>query len=164
MKSHRVSATVLVNAPSQQVYALLADYQHGHPSILPKQYFPLIVVERGGIGAGTHINFQMRALGTTQTFRGQITEPEPGRVLVETSRLAGDPSQISTTTFTVDPLDGGQSTQLTITTDLLVANRIAGFFTTLFLRRIYAKELALIQASPELNSPSADLSRSKNVA
>ena len=56
-------------------------------------------MEQGGIGAGTVIRFQMSALGQKRTLRAEITEPEPGRVLVETYL----DSNGAVTTFTVDP-------------------------------------------------------------
>ena len=55
-------------------------------------------MEQGGYGAGTVIRCSIRVMGRTQTFRASITEPEPGRVLVET-----DLTMPSVTTFTVDP-------------------------------------------------------------
>jgi len=149
MKTQQVSASSIINAPARQVYTLLADYQDGHPHILPKQYFSSLEVERGGVGAGTVIRFQMRAPGMTRTFLADITEPEPGRVLVESNRVETDPAVQSVTTFIVDPINGGQQTQVTISTALSVANWLEGLFTTMFLRRVYAQELKQIAAFAE---------------
>jgi hypothetical protein len=149
VKTQHVSASAIINAPARQVYMILADYHDGHPRILPKQYFSLLEVERGGVGAGTVIRFQMRAPGMTRTFLADITEPEPGRVLVESNRVETDPASRSVTTFTVDPIHGGQQAQVTISTALSVANWLEGFFTEMFLRRVYAQELKQIAALAE---------------
>src|ERR1700728_1331783 len=78
-----VSASAVVPARRERVYSLIANYNDGHPRILPKQ-FSNLTVEQGGVGAGTVIRFQMSVLGKKETLRAAITEPEPGRVLVET--------------------------------------------------------------------------------
>jgi hypothetical protein len=150
MESHRVTASALIKAPTEQVYAILADYHDGHPHILPKPYFSSLEVEQGGIGAGTLIRVQMRVLGKTQTFRAVITEPEPGRVLVETILTSG-----IVTTFTVHPVEEGQHprAQARITTELKPRGGVPGllerFLTTLLLRRIYTQELKLLAALAE---------------
>jgi len=50
----------------------------------PKKYFLSMEVEEGGVGSGTIVNFTMRLLGQTQALHSIITEPETGRLLVET--------------------------------------------------------------------------------
>jgi len=77
-------AARLVHSTPERVYTTIADYRNRHARILPEEFSGL-TVERGGIGDGTIIRFQMRVFGRTQTFRAAITEPEPGRVLVETN-------------------------------------------------------------------------------
>ncbi len=141
MKTQQVSASAIINAPARQVYTILADYHDGHPRILPRQHFSALEVKQGGIGAGTALRFQMSASGTTRTFLADVTEPEPGRVLVESNRLESDPASQSVTTFTVDPIKGEQQAQVTISTALTVSNWLEGLFTSMFLRRIYAPEL-----------------------
>ena len=99
------------------------------------------MVEQGGIGAGTVIRFQMSVLGKKQTFRASVTEPEPGRVLVETY-LDGNGA---VTTFTVDPGTAPADSRVTISTELPVRRGVAGWIerkvSTLLLRPIYRKEL-----------------------
>src|SRR5579885_1306861 len=102
MPRHTVAATAVIDAPAPAAYAVIADYRDGHPHILPRPPFVSLDVEEGGVGAGTVIRFRMRMLGTTREMRATVTEPEPGRVLVE-SDAAGD----VVTTFTVDPVGGG---------------------------------------------------------
>src|SRR5262249_3682655 len=99
-RPHTVSASALIAADPKRLYHILSDYRTGHPRILPRE-FGDIVVERGGTGDGTVIRFQMRILGKTQTFRAAISEPEPGRVLMETDLETNH----AVTTFTVDPAD-----------------------------------------------------------
>jgi len=113
MKSYQVTESALINAPAKLVYNIIADYHNGHPYILPKPYFLNLEVEQGGVGEGTVIRFQMQVLGKTETFRAVVTEPEPGRVLVESNLLQG-----SVTTFTVDPVEGGRYAQVTFSTEL----------------------------------------------
>ena len=140
MATHRVSATRVIPASAARVYDLLADYREGHPSILPKSYFISHTVEQGGRGTGTVVSFQMKLMGRTQSFRSAITEPEPGRILVETVLSTG-----AVTTFTVEPRQDGQSAEVTISTDTKVhdgiAGKVEGWMTTRLLRPIYVKEL-----------------------
>jgi hypothetical protein len=140
-----VSATALLNAPPHRVYETIANYHTGHPRILPKQFSGL-TVERGGVGAGTVISFQVKALGRTDTYRAEITEPEPGRVLVEKNVLGTD----SVTTFTVDPGSQPNESVVTIRTELTVRRGLAGaierFITPRVLRPMYAEELRLLEA------------------
>ena len=145
MATHQVSASRHIQAAARKVYDLIADYRHGHPRILPKPYFRSLNVEQGGYGAGTIINFQMQLMGRTQSFRSTITEPEPGRILVETDMNTG-----AITTFTVDPLSDGQEALVTITTTTMVpdglAGKIQGWLTTQLLRPVYEKELDQLAA------------------
>lgn len=145
MTQHTISASALIPAPPDQVYTIIADYRDGHPHILPKPHFVGLAVEQGGIGTGTVIRFQMRLLGRIQTFRATITEPEPGRVLVETDLQTG-----ATTTFTVDARDGAQQSAVTITTTMTVREgllgRLEAWLSTRLLRPIYVRELAQLAA------------------
>jgi hypothetical protein len=112
-----------------------------HPRIVPPEYFRRIEVIEGGVGAGTRTRVTMRVLGRTREFEHIITEPEPGRVLVE-----ADVDGSSTTSFIVDGGDGTDSTRLTISTELVSRSGVAGalerVLSSTLLRRIYRKELA----------------------
>lgn len=145
MAPHRISASALIHAPAAKVYNIIADYHNGHPYILPEPYFASLTVEQGGVGAGTVISFQMRLMGKLQTFHAAITEPEPGRVLVETNTDAG-----AVTSFTVDPRNDGQHAYVTITTDMKIPDglfgAVQGWLTTRLLRPVYVKELAQLAA------------------
>jgi len=150
VKRYRVHASALVRAPARRVYAILADYRDAHPRILPRRYFRALEVERGGVGAGTVFRLTMRVLGRTETSRAEVTEPEPGRVLME-AVVGGGP----VTTFTVTPAGAqGRESQVTISTELptragpLLAP-LERLVTGLVLRRVYAEELAMLAAYAE---------------
>ena len=140
MAKHDVSVSALIPVSAQNVYDLIANYRNGHPRILPKPYFLALHVEQGGYGAGTVINFQMKIMGKVQSFHSIITEPEPGRVLVETDLKSG-----AMTTFTVELRADGRHAFVTITTITDVPDgifgKIQGWLTTQLLRPIYLKEL-----------------------
>jgi hypothetical protein len=138
-KSFTVKASARMTAPADVVYSIIADYRNGHPQILPKQYFEWLEVEQGGHGEGTVIRFQMRVLRQTRVLRAVVTEPEPGRVLVETDTGGDGP----VTTFTVEPEESGS--HVTFSTELTSARGPLGllerFVLKRVLRRIYAREL-----------------------
>lgn len=81
MGQFKVKAAAILDARPEDVYATIADYHEGHPSILPKESLYDLRVEQGGYGAGTVVRFKARALGVEQTFHHRVSEPEPGRVL-----------------------------------------------------------------------------------
>jgi glucose/arabinose dehydrogenase len=86
----------------------------------------------------------MRVLGRLQSFRSVVTEPEPGRVLVETN----DNGYV--TTFTVEPRADGQQAYVTITTEMAGRKGVLGAlerrFVTRLLRPVYVKELDQLAA------------------
>src|SRR5262245_35865612 len=105
MPKHHVSASALIAGPSDRVYSTIADYKNGHPGILPKPHFVSLSVEKGGIGEGTVISCEMKLMGRTRSFRAIISEPDPGRILVESvldNRMV--------TTFTVERRDSNRQT------------------------------------------------------
>jgi hypothetical protein len=138
-----ISASALIHAPASRVYAILADYERHHPRILPRDFFRKLEVESGGIGAGTRTRIEMRVLGSTRIVRHVISEPEPGRVLVET-----DLDGASITTFTVDPVDDGEACNVAIDTELrsrpALLGRVERWIAARILPRIYRQELALL--------------------
>jgi len=93
------AAERLLDAPADLVYHCLRDYathhRHQPEGFLPPAFTRLDVL-RGGLGAGTRIRFTTRLGGRSVTRTQDVSEPEPGRVLVE----AGDGER---STFTVEP-------------------------------------------------------------
>jgi ribosome-associated toxin RatA of RatAB toxin-antitoxin module len=137
-----VSASARVPAPAATVYDLIADYKQGHPRILPPQYFEGLDVLEGGGGAGTRIRYTMKAFGTRETSHARVTEPEPGRVLVESVE-----ERPVTTTFTVEAMPD-DTTRVTFATEYRTQG-LRGWFESLmvpgYLRKVYAAELALLE-------------------
>lgn len=129
----------IIDAPPDVIYAIFSDYQHGHPAILPKQYFKALNVEQGGRGAGTVVSGSVKVYGTDYPFHLSVTEPEPGRVLVET-----DIETQQVTRFSLEPLTYGR-TRVTIASDFPVSPGFAGLMERLVkpavTRRIYKAEL-----------------------
>jgi uncharacterized protein YndB with AHSA1/START domain len=142
MPRHSVSAAGEIDADPDVVYRVIADYQRHHGNILPPA-FSNLVVEEGGIGAGTRVSFDLRLGGATKHFTGVITEPEAGRRLVETYR-----AQKTETTFTIEPF--GNGCIVTITTEFETHGGVVGmiqrWLVSRLLRPLYADELSRLDA------------------
>jgi hypothetical protein len=143
MPQINVAARALIDAPAETVYAVVADYHHGHPRILPPKYFTFLEVEEGGVGEGTVIRFGMRSFGKTRIARARVTEPEPGRRLVETML---DGTGI-VTHFVVRPRDDGRRAEVTFVTRWSTPG-LRGWVEQMIappmLRRIYTEELEIL--------------------
>lgn len=139
-----LSAAADIDAPPHVLYDIIADYRVNHPRILPRPPFESLNVEQGGTGAGTVIRVGIRLLGRLQTYRANVTEPEPGRVLVETNENG------YATSFTVDPRADGSSARVTIATRLSGRGGVIGAlerrFVTWLLRPVYIRELENLAA------------------
>jgi hypothetical protein len=138
--TRRISVSRQIAAAPPAIYSVIADYHDGHRRIVPPRAFNWLAVDKGGTGAGTELRFAMRVFGATRIARGVVSEPEPGRVLVESYPESGD-----VTTFIVDAQAGIGTSTVTITTDLQVrgglAGRLQGFLAERFLRPLYVEEL-----------------------
>ncbi len=113
-----------------------------HSDFLPPAYSDFQVVE-GGVGAGSVTSFAVTAGGRTRTYRMNVTEPVPGRTLLES-----DANSSLVTTFTVEPQ--GTRSLVRIHTSWDGAGGIGGFFEKTFapgaMRRIYLDELDRLNA------------------
>jgi Polyketide cyclase / dehydrase and lipid transport len=139
MPEIRASLSRSIPAPPEAVYRILADYHEGHPGILPRPPFGDLVVEQGGVGAGTVIRFDMTSFGQRRTSRAEITEPEPG-ILVETA-----PENGLATTFTVAPSGTGCVVTIdTVWTTPGLRGWIERLMAPSYLRKVYAAELELL--------------------
>jgi hypothetical protein len=151
----QVQASEMIDARPEAVYALLSDYKVGHPAILPKPYFTGLTVEKGGQGEGTIVITRLKVMGQEFVYRQAVTEPEPGRVLVETDTETGQFSS-----FTFEPVNGGKQTHLTIYSEFPDKAGFAGWMERLMqpliVGRIYRQELrniaAYFQSDPHLKS------------
>lgn len=158
-------AVDILNARPEDVYATIADYHVGHPSILPNKNLYGLQVEQGGYGADTIIRFKARILGVEQSFHHRVSEPEPGRVLVEQDIQAG---QNVTTTFTVTPLENGQKSQVEIKTTMNASPGFKGLVESLVVplanAPIYRKELKLLESVAQRRAGQSNASGAREVA
>ena len=144
MPPYTIDAHARISAPASTTYGVIADYHVGHPAIVPPRAFGPLIVEEGGTGAGTRIRFTMKALGQERTVRGIVTEPEPGRLLVETYPDSG-----VVTSFRVEAA-GTDACDVTISSTLPSPGGLRGvverWFTRAFLRGLYQEELGRLDA------------------
>jgi len=130
-----------VPASAAAVYALLADYQDGHPRILPPAFSDYTVLQ-GGTGAGTVIRFALKLAGRRQVTEARVDEPEPGRVLSEAY-----PDRGTVTRFIVDPV--GDQSQVRIETSWEASRGLTGLIERLVVPRVFrtlfTEELDLIE-------------------
>jgi hypothetical protein len=129
-----VEASDVIEARPEDVYAVIADYRAGHPAIVPKPYFSDWIVEKGGRGAGTIIRANVMVFGRVTPLHSLVSEPEPGRVLVETDIETGQ-----YTTFTIERLNAGNQSRVTIASEFPRPAGFTGFMTALTLPRITRK-------------------------
>ena len=141
MAKVEASAERVIDAPADEVYSYLAD-MHAHQRFLPPAYSDF-QIEEGGVGEGTVTRFKITAGGRVRDYRMRVTEPTPGRTLVET-----DTGSSLVTTFTVEPRDA--KSLVRIATNWDGAAGIGGFFERAFapraLHRIYLDELERLNA------------------
>ncbi len=144
-RTHDVSVTRRIEAPAARVYGIFADYREAHPRILPPRFFSDLEVEEGGYGAGTRLVVRMKFGGRTRSMRGIVTEPEPGRRLVETY-----PEDQTETSFVVNPRPVEGACTVTISTTLPRRRGPLGWIerrvVLRLLRRMYAEELERVAA------------------
>ena len=138
-----VSAERAIDAPATTVYGFIADMREHHPRFLPPA-FSDFQVESGGVGAGTIIRFTVTAGGRSRQYRTVVTEPEPGRVMIES-----DTTSSTVTTTTVTPRDDN-TCLVRFSTTWDGAGGVGGIFERIFaprvMRGIYADELERLNA------------------
>lgn len=138
-----VEESAMIPAPASEVYALLRNYQpEGHPSILPKRYFTDLRIVKGGVGAGTIIDVDMKNGGRTTTMRLEVTEPQPGKLLAEEDKSMG-----ILTHFIFEDIGDGSS-KLTFKTWFRRKPGFRGWVEKLIVpgvtRKVYREELGLV--------------------
>lgn len=156
MKQIFAQAEAILSARPKAIYDAIADYEHGHPNIIPPESFSDLRVEQGGYGAGTIIRFKVKALGIVTEMHARISEPEPGRVLVEQDI---DATRNVVTTFTVIPLEDNQQARVIISTTMNASPGLAGLVERILIPRIngriYRKELRLLEAFAQKSTVAA---------
>jgi Polyketide cyclase / dehydrase and lipid transport len=135
MNQIHAEVSKVIEAPPEAVYAVIADYNESHPAILPKHVFSGLVVEQGGVGAGTVVRVTMAAL--VQELQVTVSEPEPGRVLIESGSGL-------TTTFAVEPVGAGRSSKVTITADAAPSPGLKGWIEKVVTQALLLDELRLL--------------------
>jgi len=144
-RTYDVAVTRHIEASAGRVYAVFADYREAHPKILPPRFFAGLEVEAGGSGAGTRLIVRTKVAGRVRTMRGIVTEPAPGRRLVETY-----PDAQVETSFLVEPRPGENACSVTITTAFPRRRGPLGWVERRLVRglidRVYAEELDLLAA------------------
>jgi hypothetical protein len=143
MREFHFAAERLLDAPADVIYHCLRDYTNHHrhqpEGFLPAAFTRLEVLQ-GGLGAGTVMRFTTRVGGRSVTRTQEVSEPDPGHILVENGNGEGS-------TFTVEPR--GARTLVRIETTLLVAG-LEGVLMPLFGSRIigalYDEELTRLEA------------------
>jgi len=149
MAKVEASAERTIDAPADAVYGYLADMNQ-HPRFLPPA-FSDFQVEEGGVGAGTVTSFMITAGGRKRAYRMRVTEPAPGRTLVES-----DANSSLVTTFNVEPQDGKSLVRISTSWD--GAAGVGGFFERTFapraLRRMFLDELDRLNAYARDQRPS----------
>lgn len=142
MSEYKFSVSKLIHSSSSVIYNIIADYQKGHPKILPRPPFVSLEVIEGGTGAGTVMQVTMKIMGRSQSFKSVVSEPEPGRVLIETN----DTGYI--TTFRVEPAEADKKSLVTFTTEIpgnsSLLKKLEFRLSKLLLIPVYKKELELL--------------------
>jgi hypothetical protein len=110
--------------------------------IVPRPPLVSLVVENGGIGAGTAIRCRRRMMRRAQELRATVTGLEPVK-LVETIAATG-----VVTSFAVD--SAGERARVTISTDFQTRGGLLGraewFLNTRALWPVYVREIQLLEA------------------
>jgi hypothetical protein len=92
-------------------------------------------------------------LGAEQEFYQRVSEPEPGRVLVEQDI---DSPQNEMSTFTVTPVDEGQRARVEIATTMTASPGLRGMaeraVMSLVIPALYRRELQLLEAVAQQRS------------
>lgn len=144
-RAFTVAATRTIPAPPAAVYEVFADYREAHPKVLPPSFFVGLTVVEGGHGEGTVVDVAGRFAGRTTVIRGVVTEPEPGRLLVESY-----PAEKMVTSFLVEPEGGGTASRVTIATAMRRRWGPIGWLEERIVRRlltrVFAEELELVAA------------------
>jgi hypothetical protein len=139
-----VIASAEIEASAEEIYAVFSDYEVAHKAILPKPYFAEMVVLAGGQGAGTVVDVHLEVFGSKKTYHLTVTEPKPGRLLVETDYKTGE-----RTHFIMEPLPNG-NTMVTLDSKFKTSTGFAGLIERLITppvtRYIFKKELENLAA------------------
>lgn len=150
MKS-RFGAERRMDVPAQVAYHCLADYrEHHRPDGFLPPAFSDFEISRGGVGAGTEASWTVDlGGGRKRRMTATITEPDPGRRLVET----GDGV---VTTFTVAPSGAGCVVRFeTVFEEPGLSGLLLRLFIGRMLGPLYADELQRLDVYAHTHGPVA---------
>ena len=148
MKS-RYAAERRLDVPAPIAYHCLADYrEHHRPEGFLPPAFSRFEIQRGGVGAGTEASWTVDlGGGRKRRMSATISEPEPGRRLVETG-----PGVV--TTFTVAPNRDGCVVQFdTVFDEPGLSGVLLRRFIGRMLGPLYADELARLDVYARTHGP-----------
>jgi hypothetical protein len=147
MKQIKVKAAAVLAARSEDAYATIADYREGHPNIMPKENWYNFQLEQGGYGEGTVYHITSCVLGVEKSYHHRVSEPEPGRILVE-HEIGSIPEE--TNRFTVRPLEQGEKCHVEIAVTMNPSPGLKGLVervvVPLVIPALLCKELKLLEA------------------
>ena len=145
-----VTAERRMDAPADVIYHCIADYgAHHRPDGFLPPAFTNFEIRRGGVGAGTELRWDVDTGGRRRTIEATISEPRPGRVLVETG------SGVETT-FSVEPDESGARVRFdTVLDDAGLQGVLSRLFAGRLLRPIYEDELRRLEAYAIEHGPAA---------
>lgn len=133
------NAERVINALPESVFAVLADYKNQRPRMLTPNFLDY-KVEKGGIGDGTVVSYRLHSANRERAYHMRVDEAVRGQVLTER-----DSNSSLVTTWSVTPVNNGQSTRVRVTTEWEGGTGTKGFFERTFaplgLRRIYNQML-----------------------
>ena len=137
-----------MDAPADVVYHCLIDYrEHHRPGGFLPPAFSDQDIERGGVGDGTELRYDVTVGGRRREVRASVREAIVGREIVESA------SGIETT-MTVEPLDDGARVRFETEID---EPGVTGFVNRLFAARllvpIYRDELRRLEGYARAHTP-----------
>jgi len=150
MSQIHVATELTIDAAPKTVYAILSDYKTQRPLMLTPNFLDYIVAQ-GGTGAGTEVHYRLRAAGRERPYHLRIDVPMDGRIITERDRGSS-----LVTTWTLDPVNDGRRTKVSIDSTWEGSEGVGGFFERTFapmgLTRIYDDmlyRLSLLILPPE---------------
>jgi Polyketide cyclase / dehydrase and lipid transport len=145
-----ISVERLIGAPPDVIYHCIADYrEHHRPDGFLPPAFTDMEIASGGVGAGTTLSWVVETGGRRRTVEATISEPEPGRVMIE------DSPEIKTT-FTVERQGLGAMVRFdTIIDEGGVQGVLNRLFAARLLEPIYREELRRLEEYARRHGPLA---------
>ena len=114
-------ASLVIDARSEELSAVVTDYHINHPAILRKPYVSDLSIAQSDQGTGTVLWGSVNVLGQKYAFHQFVSEPEPGHVSVETALQNRQYIR-----FSFEPINGGVQTRVTITGEFPTSPGVIG--------------------------------------